>query len=458
MKYIWLRASSWSYSRIWREIKNERISYTLYLLVAVSIFLGGAPNKINPQFLIITLIAIVLLGFALYGEAWEKFRSLPGIIQVFGLITLLTPLLQLVPLPPFIWATFPGREIEYGVIAQLENPDSWRAISLDWDATLFGFFTLLTPISALLAALCLNSKQIHRAIITILIVSCIAFIVGAVQFLTAGRIFDFYHVAHHGSFLGFFANRNHTSLFFAIVLSCSFAIIFSRKLDKKMLLFCITCLVFVATVVALGASSRAGYLLLLISIGANLISRFGMGARPLRNGLISIGLLACFAAIANQASSVVQKSFARFEFLGDGDRLEKWYYTLVAAFDYFPFGSGMGTFVPVYAKFEQLDMVMPPYVNHAHNDYLELFLETGIIGIIVLGLFALGLAKLWFDRGAAVSKSSRELLFPLKVVLALVLLHSVVDYPLRTQAIAVLFAISLGLLWSRLYLSKDSST
>src|SRR5262249_12224840 len=47
--------------------------------------------------------------------------------------------------------------------------------------------------------------------------------------------------------------------------------------------------------------------------------------------------------------------------------------TIEAAIAYMPLGSGLGTFVPVYAMFEKpQDTIIDTFANHAHNDLLEL--------------------------------------------------------------------------------------
>ena len=50
-------------------------------------------------------------------------------------------------------------------------------------------------------------------------------------------------------------------------------------------------------------------------------------------------------------------------------------------------GSGVGSFQRVYRHFEDHSAVTRTFANHAHNDYLELALETGIPGILLLVLF-----------------------------------------------------------------------
>ena len=61
--------------------------------------------------------------------------------------------------------------------------------------------------------------------------------------------------------------------------------------------------------------------------------------------------------------------------------------TISAAQTYMPFGSGLGTFVPVYQSFEMAADIAATDVHHAHNDLLELWLETGIAGPALLVLF-----------------------------------------------------------------------
>ena len=56
-----------------------------------------------------------------------------------------------------------------------------------------------------------------------------------------------------------------------------------------------------------------------------------------------------------------------------------------------PLGAGLGTFVPVYAMFEKPEKLSLFYVNRAHNDVLELWLETGVLGLILMVLFAIWL-------------------------------------------------------------------
>ncbi|MFV0298295.1 MAG: O-antigen ligase family protein [Hyphomicrobiaceae bacterium] len=125
--------------------------------------------------------------------------------------------------------------------------------------------------------------------------------------------------------------------------------------------------------------------------------------------------------------------------------------TFDAALAYFPFGTGLGTFVPIYGLHEKVtDALVGVFANRAHNDFLEFWLEMGLFGAVLFAVFGV-----WFVlRGIAVwrapksSLSDVDVLLPRAATLIILLLlaHSVVDYPMRTGAMLTVFAFACGLL------------
>ena len=102
-------------------------------------------------------------------------------------------------------------------------------------------------------------------------------------------------------------------------------------------------------------------------------------------------------------------------------------------------GSGLGSFPLIYPAFEAPDQILTVFINHAHNDYLEILLETGIAGVALIVLFfaliAINYRRSLLAEAAAVS------------ILTLAI-HSLVDYPLRTMALAVIFAFFVAVILS----------
>ena len=125
--------------------------------------------------------------------------------------------------------------------------------------------------------------------------------------------------------------------------------------------------------------------------------------------------------------------------------------TIEAARAYMPIGSGLGTFVPVYAMFEKPEDAKDTYVNHAHNEFLEVWLEAGVVGLALIGLFVVWLVRrsveIWRSAPApGASQLDWSLIRAATIVPALLLAHSLVEFPLRTGAMMAIMAFACALL------------
>src|SRR5690606_27495054 len=94
------------------------------------------------------------------------------------------------------------------------------------------------------------------------------------------------------------------------------------------------------------------------------------------------------------------------------------------------------------------DALLDKFANRAHNDFVEVWLELGVLGAGLAGLFVL-----WFVmRVRHVWKRSEltslDTLISRAATISIVLLlaHSAVDYPLRTTALLCVFALCCALL------------
>ncbi|MFN6936188.1 MAG: O-antigen ligase family protein, partial [Tsuneonella sp.] len=102
---------------------------------------------------------------------------------------------------------------------------------------------------------------------------------------------------------------------------------------------------------------------------------------------------------------------------------------------------------PVFRTYETLDMVNPRYLNQAHNEPAQLLIEAGLFGAALM----LGFAVWWGRRARDAWRAQPA---DLEVTLrraamlsaSLFLIHSFVDYPLRTPSAAVVFAVLCALM------------
>jgi O-antigen ligase len=128
--------------------------------------------------------------------------------------------------------------------------------------------------------------------------------------------------------------------------------------------------------------------------------------------------------------------------------------TLEAAASAAALGFGLGTFRQAYDEIGDAAADQPAYINHAHNDYAELWLEGGVpalalvAGALVLLVLALRKHLRVKPHVHDSETHDRGLTIGAGLALVLVALHSAVDYPLRTLSMAtyagLLAAVLLG--------------
>ncbi|MGD0533088.1 MAG: O-antigen ligase family protein, partial [Methyloceanibacter sp.] len=218
------------------------------------------------------------------------------------------------------------------------------------------------------------------------------------------------------------------------------------------------------------ARSRAGLGLTMVALFGALV--LGFSTQSFRPGFASSGGLSRFApgrllsgftptkllvaAIVLAATFSLQFALYRVQerFVDPAQDARRIFVpnTIEAARAYMPLGSGLGTFVSVYPLFEKPeDTLIDTYANHAHNDAVEAWLESGVLGLVLMGLFVTWLLL----RSVAVWRSlpppgASELDWSLTrastIVIGLVLAHSFVDYPLRTGAMTAIMAFACALL------------
>src|SRR5262249_32526013 len=202
--------------------------------------------------------------------------------------------------------------------------------------------------------------------------------------------------------------------------------------------------------------SRTGMALLFVAGLSSLLlawrhSRGQSGSRLLQFG-IGANLVALLLAFQFGFVGLAQ----RFEYQGFDDM--RWPVALVtsrAAIANLPFGSGFGSFSPVYEQFAPRTLLLDlnTYINHPHNDWLELWLTGGIPAIVLavgfLAWLAASTVRLWNSGGPQTPVLDLALAQAASIVIVLLLLHSTIDFPLRIATVTVLFAIACAYLIPR---------
>ncbi|MEZ5582116.1 MAG: hypothetical protein R3F37_04415 [Candidatus Competibacteraceae bacterium] len=132
--------------------------------------------------------------------------------------------------------------------------------------------------------------------------------------------------------------------------------------------------------------------------------------------------------------------------------------------EFFPLGSGYGTFPHLFWRFYPPDMQFDGIIDCAHNDYLEWLIEGGIIMTVLLGIFLLTYLRQWpvvWYRG--IWSTFRFVQVGAGISLLLMGLHSFVDFNLHIPANAVFLLFwrrffSTGINWNTWNISTDLTT
>jgi O-Antigen ligase len=436
------------------------LPYTCFVVTLALLFGGGGAYGWPDA--VVQLAALPLL-------AWALFKLTPSQLDRGGLwaIALLCailawPLLQLVPMPPSLWSALPGRSEIASAYEAAGIKLPWLPISLYPSATWFALLSLLPAAAIFLAMLSVEQRSRRILIVLIFIIIFVSVLLDLLQTMAEGGPLRFYAITNPDRAVGFFANANHNAAFLysAIPFAVAWAIGLVRDHRRNRAIGVALLLLLILTII-IGVSvtrSRAGMALLFVAglSGVLLAWRhdWGQSGRRLLHFAIGANLVALLLAF-------------QFGFVGFMQRVEqsesfediRWpaaQVTLQAAIANMPFGSGFGTFAPIYEKFAPRTLLRDRYLNQAHNDWLDLWLSGGAPAIVLAVGFLAWLTastfKLWSTGQPEARVLDLALARAAPIVIVLLLLHSMVDYPLRTAALSVLFAVACGYLvpWPRI--------
>jgi O-antigen ligase len=262
----------------------------------------------------------------------------------------------------------------------------------------------------------------------------------------------FYRPTNPAVAVGLFANPNHFAVFLAAAMPLAAVatawVARRRRLRRAAALGINLALYAVLLLGMVAAGSRAG---LVLGLCAGVVGLAIVRSAPAQISRAPLWVVAAGGAVLLAIAAFgLLLALARTESSSDVFRLEMYRNTIAAAAEFFPLGSGFGTFEQVYRMSETPETVSRIYVNHAHNDWLELLLEGGLPAALLAGAAVAWLAsvarRVWSKApqdGADVDTMLPKAGF---VIVAILLLHSLVDYPLRTTANSVLFAFGCALL------------
>jgi len=266
------------------------------------------------------------------------------------------------------------------------------------------------------------------------------------HFTFNGKLYWIRELRFGGVPFGPYVNRNHFAGLIEVLVPPGLAILVLRAARRDLLP-----LAALFTVLPIGAlflsASRGGIVGFLVEVGVVvLLALRRRGARrSLATGAVVVGLLAA-ALVGWLGVGAALERFAKFQSLevSEARRLEMLKGSWRIFLDHPLAGTGLGTLISVYPKYETL--YDGKIVNHTHNDYLEALAETGVVGAACCAAFLFLLFRVSF---AQLRLSLHPLEFAIRAgALAAcvgLLAHGVADFNLHIPSNALLFFLQAAL-------------
>jgi O-antigen ligase len=432
------------------------------VVLASSVFLGGGTHAGFIGDIAVELLATPLFVVALWsaqepGSADKQTKR--GVLIALSAVSLVISI-QLLPLPFGEWN-----------VTQLlghEKPDMvsvpvkvWSPLSVSPQATWTAAISLLVPAAVFLSVVQLNIRQRLMLLWLLVVLGAASLLLAFLQMGDGPNSgLRFYEVTNQAEAVGFFANRNHfaAQLYVTLVLGGFWLVIITRRAPNLSTLRSLqtlgltaSALLLVSTVAGLAMTrSRAGIILGALALAGIFFMvmfrpdrekhRHAGPVTPAHIAIVTIVFATLFAAQFSFSSVASRFGCDTLEDL----RLPLARTTFELSLKALPFGTGLGTFVSVYASAEKDNDVFDGYANRAHNDLAEFILETGIPGMLLLIAFLIWFCrqsyKVWIRQQT--EEDNHELLLrrAATLIITLLLAHSLVDYPLRTTAHGTIFA------------------
>jgi hypothetical protein len=431
-----------------RDIMARAPLFVLGAFVVAICLLGGSARGDAAQLVFLRPICCLFAGYGIYRLGSQKVYGLAPLYAGFGILGGLM-IIQMIPLPYAIWTALPGREVIVNLDVAGGLTDLWRSITFSPSRTANSLASLIVPLAAVLLFHIYPNDRKKDLLAVIIFIAAGNAMLGILQLLgPSGGALYFYEITNSADAVGFFANRNHSSVFSGLsllVISYFYAqrwqVFRFTEAYTNIFLAAVYIVIFLSILIN---GSRAGLLCGGIALFVGLII-FNLKppetARYKRARVKKIGSIISSIAIFMFSATLILLFFVSerlpaFSRLIEKDpmsdqRREAMPTLFEMIGSYWPVGSGFGTFDKVYYIHERSEFLRPSYFNQAHNDWLQILIEGGapiaLMAIAGIAWYVTNVFKLFLST----SKDASHLFFWFGIM-AVIAFASMVDYPLRT--------------------------
>lgn len=445
-----------------RELAEKALAIALGLFLLLTLFRGGNTETAMLFGLVDTLVVLTLAVFLIASTRVQK--RLDNVARLYFvaalLLLLLIGVLGLVPINTQTWLGLPGRETYRDMVAALAQPEfdlNRLPLSLDATGTRRALFALAPCVAIAVAVPLLTRRSLLRVLGAFAVLAAVEALLGLFQLGFSGASMMVLEYAGHNRASGTFVNKNHYATLLAAALPLlifratgQFSF-FSQRNETSALANAwwgvITAFVAAALVASL---SRAGVLAGLTVSALALVScplRVHLRSRKVLFAVLAVIALAIILATMTGLGQLIRSVTGGGLSDGASSRSLMNSHTWTGISAFFPIGAGLGSFAVAFQRFQTPSLL--GFVEYAHNDYLQLLFETGVVGVAILIMLAASAVmagrSLWRVHDQKEMRSPALACYFGALAFAI---HSCFDFPAHIPSIAIiatlLFSASLS--------------
>lgn len=309
------------------------------------------------------------------------------------------------------------------------------------------FVALLIFFSGMLAVT--NSvRRIRKLVILITVFGFIfAFFAILQSVLSPDKIYGIYESKYAEPF-GSFVNRHNFAAFMEMSIAVPLGLLFAGAVEKDKRLIYATAIGLMGIALLL-SGSRGGFVS--ITAGVVFLVILATGSRGTRDKVLKAVLAVVLLAVFVVGSILVggESSLTRLAETAASDnfstnRIQIWSVTLDVIGNHMPFGAGLGAFGVAYTPFDPNSGF--ERVEQAHNDYLEVLADAGIVGAIIGAFFLFRLFRTGLLNVKVENRYRRGVALGAFAGCFSILVHSAFDFVLHITAVTLLFLTLMALL------------
>ncbi len=389
-----------------------------------------------------SVIAVFYASAMIVGLLWaiDCFAS--------GEIRFSTSFLQIPLIAAIIYGVF--QIIPFGSLSEIGGVSGIpRTISLDPFSTqliIAYFIALLIYFGASLAYID-TAKRLKTVVLTTTIFGfCYAFFAILQSFLSPNKIYGVLEVAFATPF-GSFVNRHNFAAFMEMTIAVPLGLLIVGGIPQDKRLIYLTAILLMGVALIL-SGSRGGLVSLLAMVMFAIFvttQTKNYGSMMLKIGL-AVGLIATIIVGASLIGG--ESSLTRFAETATSkdittNRSHIWNVTLEVIKNNPILGAGIGAFGVAYTPHDTMNGL--ERVEQAHNDYLQVAADAGIVGLLIGGAFLVLLFKTGFKNIKTSNLYRKGVAVGALSGCFAILVHSLFDFVLHTTAISLLFLMLVSL-------------